>query len=214
MHVRVSGPFDHANVVLADRPLVLGRDPHCEVVLDDPGVSGRHALLQRTPAGVEVVDLGSANGVFVDGQLVRKAMVVPGHVIRIGATELTFDLRDEVHARVNETLSLPRMQAALPAPPPCPTPPYVGPPVAPRPLTPPKRRSAVPIVLLVLFGMTALVAAASFGVWRWLEAGGTLGAGSPSARPGASAGSPVSAMPNASAGIPDLVFDRNPFEDE
>jgi len=204
MHVRVSGPFDHANVVLADRPLVLGRDPHCEVVLDDPGVSGRHALLQRTPAGVEVVDLGSANGVFVDGQLVRKAMVVPGHVIRIGATDLTFDLRDEVHARVNDTLSLPRMQAALPTPPPYPTPPYVGPTAVPR-----------PIVLLVLFGMTALLAAAGFGGWRWLEAGGMLGAGSstPSARPGAS-GTPVSPIPNASAAIPDLVFDRNPFEDE
>lgn len=55
-----------------DRPVVLGRDPHCDVVLEDDRVSRRHARLEPTAATIEtagwrLTDLGSKNGTALDG---------------------------------------------------------------------------------------------------------------------------------------------------
>ena len=56
------------------RPAVVGRDPDCDVVLDDDRISRRHALLtcadpgpEASPGGWSVTDLGSKNGTQVDG---------------------------------------------------------------------------------------------------------------------------------------------------
>ncbi len=63
----------------------LGSAPDNELVLRVPGVSGRHALVRRCPGGVEVMDLGSKNGLFVEGQRVKRALLVPGLRLQIGA---------------------------------------------------------------------------------------------------------------------------------
>jgi DNA-binding winged helix-turn-helix (wHTH) protein len=46
----------------------VGRDPHCEVHLDVPGVSRRHARLRVSAAKVTIEDLGSRNGTLRDGK--------------------------------------------------------------------------------------------------------------------------------------------------
>lgn len=48
--------------------IVVGRDGGCDVVLTDPSVSRRHAMLRPVDEGVEVRDLGSNNGVWVRGE--------------------------------------------------------------------------------------------------------------------------------------------------
>ena len=45
----------------------VGRDPKCDIPLDFPMVSWRHARLTRTPEGILVEDLGSRNGTYLDG---------------------------------------------------------------------------------------------------------------------------------------------------
>jgi serine/threonine protein kinase len=47
--------------------LIVGRDPHCDLRLDDPRVSRQHLRIDRLPDGqIAVADLGSLNGVFMD----------------------------------------------------------------------------------------------------------------------------------------------------
>ena len=230
MHIRVTGPHDRANVVLAERPLVFGRDPHCDVVLEDPGVSHRHVVVQRTPYGVEVADLGSANGVTLDGAPFRRGLVTPGHVLRIGATTLTFDLRDEGVSHVAPTLVGARLGPAPPAPAPTPAPPpYVAPlPRGPSPSAPayvppgppghaPRRRKGGVLGVLLVAGLVlSCLAVAAFFVWTrfgsGLAAPGPSGASSGVPSPGVSSSSPVGSGPTV--GIEPLVFDKNPFEAE
>src|SRR5262245_17631072 len=67
-----------------DGPLSVGRAAHCSVVLADAGASREHARLLPAPGGVEVTDLGSRNGTFVDGRRVTRSLAAPGSLIRIG----------------------------------------------------------------------------------------------------------------------------------
>ena len=73
---------------------VIGRDPACEVHLDHPSVSRRHAEIRRQPDGSFVIrDLGSANGTFVDGQrVVAWLPLTKGAVVQIGPYKLVYDL--------------------------------------------------------------------------------------------------------------------------
>jgi pSer/pThr/pTyr-binding forkhead associated (FHA) protein len=72
--------------------LCAGRAPECEIVLADAGVSRRHAQFSRTASGYEVSDLGSVNGIFVNGQRTKRHTLQVGDVVRIETFELTFVL--------------------------------------------------------------------------------------------------------------------------
>ncbi|HVY48187.1 MAG TPA: FHA domain-containing protein [Minicystis sp.] len=75
---------------------VIGRTPDCQLSLDDPLVSRRHALLVVQQGGVFVEDLGSRNGVFVNGTKIGKvARLKDGDVIKIGGQEMTLHGVDE-----------------------------------------------------------------------------------------------------------------------
>jgi hypothetical protein len=63
----------------------IGSAPDNEIVLRVPGISRRHALVRRCPGGVEVLDLGSKNGLFVEGRRVKRALLTPGLRLQIGA---------------------------------------------------------------------------------------------------------------------------------
>jgi predicted component of type VI protein secretion system len=63
----------------------VGRDPAADVYVDNPGVSRDHFRLERTDEGeYRVVDLGSANGTFVNDQMVNAALVHNNDVVRFG----------------------------------------------------------------------------------------------------------------------------------
>ena len=80
----------------------LGRDATCEVVLDDPGASRRHAEIKVDGERILVRDLGSTNGTLVDGQRLgdgsRVAQVGDGSTVSIGSTTITVHSRG-AHAR-------------------------------------------------------------------------------------------------------------------
>jgi FHA domain-containing protein len=69
---------------------VLGRGAEADVVVDDAGVSRRHAEVHTDGDRVRVVDLGSTNGTFVDGERVGKqgAPLADGSRITMGRTRI------------------------------------------------------------------------------------------------------------------------------
>jgi Protein of unknown function (DUF3662)/Inner membrane component of T3SS, cytoplasmic domain len=79
------------NVLSGERVLV-GRSRECDVVVSDPNVSRRHIELRRGQHGWAAVDLGSTNGMKVNGRRVSHAELEPGDRITIGVTDLTFEL--------------------------------------------------------------------------------------------------------------------------
>lgn len=65
--------------------ITVGRDPAADVYVDNPGVSRDHFRLEKNLAGLyQVVDLGSANGTFLNDQMVNTAVVHNNDVIRFG----------------------------------------------------------------------------------------------------------------------------------
>ena len=83
LHV-VKGP-QAGDVFYLDRPTVtLGRDPHCDIFLNDMTVSRKHAQITIAPGRVELTDLGSLNGTWVDGRICDEAVLHDGSVIQVG----------------------------------------------------------------------------------------------------------------------------------
>jgi hypothetical protein len=73
---------------------VVGRSRECDIVLDDVGVSRRHAEIRPTPDGWTVADLGSTNGVRLNDRKVRGVQVLQlGDRIELGTTEIVFEVR-------------------------------------------------------------------------------------------------------------------------
>jgi hypothetical protein len=83
---------DGRRSVVSGDVAVIGRSRECDVVVSDPNVSRRHAELRHGPEGWSVADLGSTNGVKVNDHRVEEAALRPGDRIRIGVTDLTFEL--------------------------------------------------------------------------------------------------------------------------
>lgn len=69
--------------------LAIGREPGRDILLDfDPTVSRRHARLENRGGQWTLVDEGSRNGSFVNGQPVQQRVLRPGDILRFGSTEL------------------------------------------------------------------------------------------------------------------------------
>lgn len=74
---------------------VIGRTAGADIVIPDPRVSRRHACIRKNGEGsFEVVDLGSRDGTFLDGERVRQAPLQNGSKVGIGGRILKFSLLD------------------------------------------------------------------------------------------------------------------------
>jgi hypothetical protein len=72
---------------------VVGRSRDCDVVLEDSGVSRHHAELRPSGRGWTVRDLGSTNGIQVNGQDIHGThLLQAGDRLQLGSTELVFDI--------------------------------------------------------------------------------------------------------------------------
>jgi pSer/pThr/pTyr-binding forkhead associated (FHA) protein len=69
---------------------LLGRGTDCDLRLVDPGVSRHHAELRVEDDQVVLVDLGSTNGTYVNGQPVRRVALTDGTNVTLGRTTLVF----------------------------------------------------------------------------------------------------------------------------
>jgi Protein of unknown function (DUF3662)/FHA domain len=78
-----------------DRRVVIGRSRDCDIQLADANVSRRHAELRQEGASYWIVDLGSTNGLEVNGKRVKRAKLRSGDTITLGSTEVTFARESE-----------------------------------------------------------------------------------------------------------------------
>jgi len=89
----LTGPLAGERFELAGE-LVIGRES-ADIRVPDPEVSRRHAELRPVPGGVEVTDLGSLNGTWMDEQRIARPVVVrDGAVLRVGETSFRVNAQD------------------------------------------------------------------------------------------------------------------------
>lgn len=86
--VRLPQVFEQQSWAVDAVGVTVGSDPGNTVVLDDPYISAFHAQFSLQDGRCFVRDLGSRNGVFVGGQMVRDGEVSPGTTVRIGQTDI------------------------------------------------------------------------------------------------------------------------------
>jgi pSer/pThr/pTyr-binding forkhead associated (FHA) protein len=67
----------------------IGRHDTSDIQINEQTVTGSHAVIRKTEPGFELEDLGSTNGTFVNGERIRKRVLISGDRIRFGSIETT-----------------------------------------------------------------------------------------------------------------------------
>ena len=89
--VHPPGPQLGQLVVLRGAPLLIGREPGVDVLVEDVSVSRKHARLEPRPDGVyRLTDLGSSNGTFVNGVRLQSGPVHNGDRVQFGNVVFLF----------------------------------------------------------------------------------------------------------------------------
>lgn len=104
--IQISGRQTGQMFNLSSRTVKIGRDAQCEIAVDDPHVSRQHAEIScRNKTDITIRDLGSTNGIFVNGKKVREQTLLDGDKILIG-TRLYFKLcyQDSVEQNYQQNL--------------------------------------------------------------------------------------------------------------
>jgi hypothetical protein len=74
-------------------PITIGRDAKCDVAINDPSVSRRHAQLTFEAGAYDLEDLASSNGTFIGGERVRgKARLPIGQSVAFGKIEVQIEM--------------------------------------------------------------------------------------------------------------------------
>ena len=95
--IRTERAFIHADgrrLLLSPRGAVIGRSRSCDIVLEDAGVSRRHAKVSPSEQGWMIEDLHSTNGVSVNGQRLGGGPTIlhDGDRIELGNTQIGFEV--------------------------------------------------------------------------------------------------------------------------
>lgn len=88
-------------VALAMGSNTIGRASSSRVLVDTELTSRKHAKLVVTPQTVEVFDLDSHNGLFVNGEKVRQALLKPGDALYLGGQKLSLAVDDAATAEID-----------------------------------------------------------------------------------------------------------------
>jgi Nif-specific regulatory protein len=93
--VAIAGPLKGTTISLMEMETVIGRDPNTRVAINDPLVSRRHCSITNLSGQIQLADLDSLNGTFVNEKPTREKILEHGDRIRVGATQFVFLVRDE-----------------------------------------------------------------------------------------------------------------------
>jgi pSer/pThr/pTyr-binding forkhead associated (FHA) protein len=98
---------DKLEYFVNQKEVEIGKATHNHIVLADPTVSNTHAVLIVRDGGYSIVDLGSRNGTFVNGERLstHARTLRHGDTIQLGQTVLTFRNRAETQENITATLS-------------------------------------------------------------------------------------------------------------
>lgn len=86
----LSGPLAGQVLPLTDEVTTIGSVAGNTIVLSDPAVSRKHLGIRRDGPRYEYADLGSTNGVYINGHRMAKKTLVSGDILRVGNTEMVF----------------------------------------------------------------------------------------------------------------------------
>lgn len=86
---------DESAYFLTHPVTIIGRAAEADLRIEDSGVSRRHAELRYVDGGVELVDLGSTNGVSVNGNPVGRTSLSDGDRIDVGSTTLIYRVDED-----------------------------------------------------------------------------------------------------------------------
>jgi pSer/pThr/pTyr-binding forkhead associated (FHA) protein len=120
-----SGGLKGSRLIVKTPIVNIGRADYNDLVLPDESVSTSHAKLQRREGIWVLVDLGSTNGTYVDGDRISAdTPIAPGTLVRFGDVQLVFEPTDDAlgvakggGTKVIESIKVPT-PAPAPAPPP------------------------------------------------------------------------------------------------
>lgn len=91
------------NYTFEKTAIVVGRDPNADVFVDNPGVSRDHFRLERTESGeYRLIDLGSANGTYVNDRMVNAVLVRDNDIVRFGKYTLWVGYESDRRAKPRE----------------------------------------------------------------------------------------------------------------
>ncbi len=77
-------------VPIGGETVTIGRSGSCDIVIEDPGVSRRHAEIARDGGRFYVTDLGSTNGTYVNGRKVSRQLLADGDLVSFGKVAARF----------------------------------------------------------------------------------------------------------------------------
>ncbi|MHC4606564.1 MAG: sigma 54-interacting transcriptional regulator [Planctomycetota bacterium] len=126
-HLKVLKGGNAGTSIAVEEELFVGRDPGNDIPVNDDTASRHHARLQRVDRAHVIVDLGSNNGTFVNGERVTERVLAHGDQVLIGKTLFVYEsgavtrpagavtVRDGGTRRITVERSLPAADADLPA---------------------------------------------------------------------------------------------------
>lgn len=91
--VTLEGPVGGTFVLARGEGLVIGRSLQVDLSVDDLRVSRRHCRIEHGEKGVTALDLRSANGTYVNGQRVTRALLRPGDALQVGSAALRVSIQ-------------------------------------------------------------------------------------------------------------------------
>ena len=91
MAVRLVALDEGSDIPLDREMLVVGRHPQCDARLDSIRVSRRHCCMSSVNGDIMVIDLGSTNGIRINGQRVEKGLLRPGDELSIAHIRFRFE---------------------------------------------------------------------------------------------------------------------------
>ena len=95
--VILNGPATGTDCTIDSQRLVIGRGPGVDLALDDSAMSREHAALEFSGRGFQLSDLGSTNGVMVNGSKVTVADLKHADKIHIGEHQFQFVIEERAH---------------------------------------------------------------------------------------------------------------------
>ncbi|HSU84912.1 MAG TPA: adenylate/guanylate cyclase domain-containing protein [Thermoanaerobaculia bacterium] len=87
-------------VITGGRPFTVGRVASCDLAVQDPTVSRRHAELELAGAGVRVRDVGSTNGTYLDGVRIIDALATPGSRVAFGKVDFEVQVQEPAESEL------------------------------------------------------------------------------------------------------------------
>ncbi len=88
--VEVDGPAAGSEYALTAESAIIGRGPQVDILIDDDSMSRQHAAIELVEDGFRIRDMGSTNGVTVNGSAITGADLKHGDQVALGERTLQY----------------------------------------------------------------------------------------------------------------------------